>query len=211
MANRLWHGAFPMDHDTLRADMMVTNFPPPGDPPILPADYLQQQHHQQQRAMIAAYVKAAGRDAIGSRRPRIPRGAAVPWASGRTWYLASRFPGRDRSRGAGQIACSTAAALAGLVGDQALPFTRVPRNLESAGSRGHPRVDPRRFVLPDRVDRAYAICYSLAGAVINHKTPERWEAAMIALFGVAAGKNADILAAWPRAPCATRRTARPAS
>jgi hypothetical protein len=43
-------------------------------------------------------------------------------------------------------------------------------------------------VLPDRTDRAYAICYSLVGAVLNHKTPERWEAAMIAL-GVAGAKN----------------------
>ena len=40
-------------------------------------------------------------------------------------------------------------------------------------------------MLPDRTDRAYAVCYSLVGAVLNNSTPERWEAAMIAL-GVAA-------------------------
>ena len=51
--------------------------------------------------------------------------------------------------------------------------------------------DPRSLVLPDRTDRAYAVCYSLVGAVLNNKTPERWEAAMIAL-GVAGAKNADI-------------------
>ena len=44
--------------------------------------------------------------------------------------------------------------------------------------------DPRSLVLPDRTDRAYAVCYSLVGAVLNNKTPERWQAAMIAL-GVA--------------------------
>jgi hypothetical protein len=30
-------------------------------------------------------------------------------------------------------------------------------------------------VLPDRVDRAYAICYSVSGAVLNRNTPERWK------------------------------------
>ena len=41
MANRLWHGEFPMDHETW-CDMMVSDFPAPSDLPILPADYLQQ-------------------------------------------------------------------------------------------------------------------------------------------------------------------------
>ena len=61
MANRLWHGEFPMDHDTW-CDMMVSDFPAPSDLPVLPADYLPKHHHAQ-RATIAAYVKAAGRDA----------------------------------------------------------------------------------------------------------------------------------------------------
>src|ERR1043166_3152568 len=61
MANRLWHGEFPMDHDTW-SDMMLNDFPAPSDLPILPPDYLCRHHHRQ-RAMIAAYVKAAGRDA----------------------------------------------------------------------------------------------------------------------------------------------------
>jgi hypothetical protein len=63
--------------------------------------------------------------------------------------------------------------------------------------------NPRSFVLPDRVDRAYAACYSLVGAVTNNKTPERWEAAMIAL-GVACTKNADIPTAAARTLCDKR-------
>src|SRR4029079_16749324 len=63
--------------------------------------------------------------------------------------------------------------------------------------------DPRRFVLPDRVDRAYAVCYALAGAVINNNTPLRWEAAMIAL-GVACRKNADIPTTAARTLCDQR-------
>ncbi|PWT84353.1 MAG: hypothetical protein C5B57_04960, partial [Blastocatellia bacterium] len=54
--------------------------------------------------------------------------------------------------------------------------------------------------LPDRVDRAYAACYSLVGAVVNNKTHQRWEAAMIAL-GVACRKNADIPTAAARTLC----------
>src|SRR5919107_2244819 len=72
MANRLWHGEFPMDHDTW-CEMMVSDFPPPADLPIVPPDYLAVHHHRQ-RTMIAAYVKAAGRGGGG--------GAAAPPAPG---------------------------------------------------------------------------------------------------------------------------------
>ena len=93
-------------------------------------------------------------------------------------------------------------ALAGLVGDQALPFLEYRETLNLPDPEDILK-DPRRFVLPDRVDRAYAICYSLAGAVINHNTPARWEAAMIAL-GVASRRNADIPAAAARTLCDRR-------
>ena len=62
------------------------------------------------------------------------------------------------------------------------------------------RVNPH-FELPDRVDRAYAACYALVGAVLNNKTPQRWQAAMIAL-GSACRKNADIPTAAARTLCA---------
>ncbi len=58
MANRLWHGEFPMDHETW-CDMMVSDFPAPSDLPVLPADYLHKHHHAQ-RATIAAYVQSRG-------------------------------------------------------------------------------------------------------------------------------------------------------
>jgi hypothetical protein len=88
------------------------------------------------------------------------------------------------------------------VGDQALPFLEYRETLNLPDPEDILK-DPRRFVLPDRVDRAYAICYALAGAVINHNTPQRWEAAMIAL-GVASRKNADIPAAAARTLCDKR-------
>jgi hypothetical protein len=78
MANRLWHGEFPMDHETW-CDMMVSDFPGPSDLPVLPADYLRAHHHAE-RALIAAYVRAAVRR--GCRHPTILRGAAVPGRRG---------------------------------------------------------------------------------------------------------------------------------
>ena len=36
MANRLWHGEFPMDHETW-CDLMVSDFPATGSMPVLPA------------------------------------------------------------------------------------------------------------------------------------------------------------------------------
>ena len=88
------------------------------------------------------------------------------------------------------------------MGDLALPFLEYREALNLPDPEDILK-DPRRFTLPDRVDRAYAICYSLAGAVINHNTPERWEAAMIAL-GVASRKNTDIPAAAARTLCDRR-------
>jgi hypothetical protein len=94
------------------------------------------------------------------------------------------------------------AALAGLVGDQALPFLEYRETLNLPDPEDILR-SPHTLVLPDRTDRAYAVCYSLGGAVLNNRTPERWQAAMIAL-GVASRKNADIPTAAARTLCDRR-------
>src|SRR5712691_2906511 len=161
MANRLWHGEFPMDHETW-CDMMVSDFPAPPDDP----------------------ARRSG-----------------PWPSGRTWYLSSRLLAAIEAVSPGNRLLQ-GPALAGLVGDQALPFLEYREALNLPDPEDIIK-DPRSFVLPDRVDRAYAVCYALAGAVINNKTPQRWEAAMVAL-GVACRKNADIPAAAARTLCDKR-------
>src|SRR4029077_6626625 len=115
-----------------------------------------------------------------------------------TWYLASRLLAAIEAVSPGNRLLQ-GPALAGLVGDQALPFLEYREKLNLPDPEDILR-DPRSFVLPERVDRAYAVCYALTGAVINHNTPERWEAAMIAL-GVAGRKNADIPAAAARTLC----------
>src|SRR5207244_9833573 len=92
----------------------------------LPADYLHRHHHRQ-RSAIAAFVRAAGRDAWMA-PPDDPARRSGPWPSGRTWYLASRLlaaieavsPGNRLLRGA---------ALAGLVGNQALPLLEYSERL----------------------------------------------------------------------------------
>src|SRR5262249_33463735 len=195
---RLWHGEFPMDHDTW-CEMMMSDFPAPSDLPILPADYLAR-HHYQQRAMIAAYVKAAGHSAWMA-PPDDPARRSGPWASARTWDLASRLLAAIETVSPDNPPLLRPAP-PGLVRGHALPVLEDRRALHLPDPEDILR-DPRRFSLPDRVDRAYAICYSLAGAVINHNTPERWEAAMIAL-GVASRKNTDIPAAAARTLCDRR-------
>jgi hypothetical protein len=198
MANRLWHGQFPMDHETW-CDLMVSDFPAPSGLPVLPADYLRTHHHRQ-RALIAAYVKAAGRDSWLA-PPDDPARRSGPWPSGRTWYLASRFLAAIEAVSPGHRVLQ-GAALAGLVGDQALPFLEYRETLNLPDPEDILK-DPRSLVLPDRTDRAHAVCYSLVGAVLNNKTPERWQAAMIAL-GVACRKNADIPTAAARSLCDKR-------
>src|SRR5438093_12301138 len=78
------------------------------------------------------------------------------------------------------------------------------------GSRDVVRFDAERFsaagqqpVLPADYLGRYAVCYALAGAVINNNTPPRWEAAMIEL-GVACRKNADIPTSAARTLCDQR-------
>jgi hypothetical protein len=198
MANRMWHGQFPMDHETW-SEMMMNDFPPPSDVPVVPADYLQRHHHRL-RALIAAYVKSAGRDAWLA-PPDDPVRRSGPWASGRTWYLASRLLAAIEAVSPGNRLLWSA-ALAGLVGDQALPFLEYSENLNLPDPEEVLK-NPRGLVLPERTDRAYAVCYSLVGAVLNHNTLERWQAAMIAL-GVAASKNADIPTAAARTLCDKR-------
>ena len=58
MANRLWHGDFPMDHETW-CDMMVSDFPAPSDLPVLPPDYLHTHHHRQRAAIAISTLPAA--------------------------------------------------------------------------------------------------------------------------------------------------------
>jgi hypothetical protein len=198
MANRLWHGEFPMDHDTW-CDMMVSDFPAPTDLPVLPDDYLRTHHHRQ-RSLIAAYVKAAGRDAWLA-PPDDPARRSGAWPSGRTWYLASRLLAAVEAVSPGNRLLQSA-ALAGLVGDQALPFLEYRETLNLPDPEDILK-NPRNLVLPDRIDRAYAVCSSLVGAVLNNKTPERWQAAMMAL-GVACRNNADIPTAAARTLCDKR-------
>jgi hypothetical protein len=187
-----------MDHETW-CEMMVSDFPAPSDLPVLPPDYLRNHHHQQ-RALIAAYVKSAGRDSWLAPPDDLMRRSG-PWASGRTWYLASRFLAAIEAVSPGNRLLQ-GAALAGLVGDQALPFLEYRETLNLPDPEDILK-NPRSLVLPDRTDRAYAICYSLVGAVLNNKTQPRWEAAMIAL-GVAANRNADIPTAAARTLCDKR-------
>ncbi len=147
MANRLWHGEFPMDHETW-CEMMVSDFPAPSNLPVLPADYLRTHHHRQ-RALIAAYVKAAGRDAWLA-PPDDPARRSGPWPSGRTWYLASRLLAAIEAVSPGNRAAPECGACRPRRrSGAALP--RVPRNVEPAGSRGHPEGPAQpRAAGPDR-------------------------------------------------------------
>jgi hypothetical protein len=145
-------------------------------------------------------VKAAGRDAWLA-PPDDPARRSGPWPSGRTWYLASRMLAAIEAVSPGNRLLQSA-ALAGLIGDQALPFLEYRETLNLPDPEDILK-DPRSLVMPDRTDRAYAVCYSLVGAVLNNRTPERWQAAMIAL-GVASRKNADIPTAAARTLCDKR-------
>jgi hypothetical protein len=134
MANRLWHGEFPMDHETW-CEMMVSDFPAPSDLPVLPADYLRTHHHRQ-RAMIAGYVRAAGRDAWLA-PPDDSARRSGPWPSGRTWYMASRFLAAiDAVSPDNRVLQNAGACRPRRRSGASIP--RVSRDVEPAGSGGDP-------------------------------------------------------------------------
>ena len=188
-----------MDHETW-CEMMVSDFPAPSDLPGAPRRLPPRASSSTAIALIASYVKAAGRDAWMA-PPDDPARRSGAWPSGRTWYLASRLLAAIEAVSPGNRLLQNA-ALAGLVGDQALPFLECRETLNLPDPEDILK-DPRSLVLPDRTDRAYAVCSSLVGAVLNNKTPERWQAALIAL-GVACRKNADIPTAAARTLCNKR-------
>ena len=185
MANRLWHGAFPMDHETW-CDMMVSDFPAPSDLPVLPPTTC--------TPTITGSVPRSPRTSEppvatrGWRRRTIPLDAAV---RGHRVARGTWRPGSSRRSKPSLRAIARSRA-------QRWPVSWAIRRCRSSRSRESVNLpdpedilkNPRAFVLPDRVDRAYAVCYSLAGAVLNNNTPQRWEAAMIAL-GVACKTNAE--------------------
>ena len=135
MANRLWHGEFPMDHETW-CDMMVSDFPAPSDLPVLPADYLRTHHHRQ-RATHRGVREGGGARCLAGAARMTRRGAAAPWPSGRTWYLASRLLAAIEAVSPdNRVLQSCGACGARRRSGAALP--RVPRDVEPARSRGHP-------------------------------------------------------------------------
>ena len=107
--------------------------------------------------MIAAYVRAAGRDAWLA-PPTDPARRSGPGRRAGPGDLASRFLAAIDAVSPGNRVLQ-GAALAGL-GDQALPFLEYRETLNLPDPEDILK-DPRRFVLPDRVDRAYAVCYAL--------------------------------------------------
>ena len=87
MANRLWHGEIPMDHDTW-CEMMVSDFPArrsPGAAGGLSAHAPSPAARRDRRVR-----ESGGRDAWMA-PPGDPARRSGPWPSGRTWYLASRL------------------------------------------------------------------------------------------------------------------------
>jgi hypothetical protein len=178
-----WHGEFPMDHETW-CDMMLNGFPAPTilrRAGRLPA---------QASSFSARDDRGAGRPlgVTWMAPPDDPARRNGPWPSNTHIALASAARGH-RSRVPGNV--PPRPALAGLVGDQALPF------LENRETLNLP--DPED-ILKDPAGSCCPIVwiartwrYSLAGAVLNRNTPGDGNSDDCP--GVASRKNADIPAA----------------
>jgi hypothetical protein len=179
------------DHETW-CDMMLNDFPAPRI--CRPADYLHA--HHQQRAMIAAYVKAAGRDAWMA-PPDDPARRSGPWPSGRTWYLASRLLAAIEAASPGNR----------LPGDRHSPASWATRHCRSSA--------PETLNLPIRDilgsapvraarSRRSRLCDLLFARRRRHQSQHPDDGSGDDCPGAASRKNADIPAAAARTLCDKR-------
>jgi hypothetical protein len=199
MANRMWHGEMPFDHN-IWCDMMMMNFPTPEIAVIDPE--WEQKYHPKMRRTIAAYIKSKGRGSLLA-PPEDSDKRSGPWPSNRSWYLVSRFLAAIEAYAPGDRQMRSA-AITGLVGNgEALSFLQYEEQLDLPDPEEVLK-DPKNWDVPKRADRLYAACHGVAGAVMSSRGTKdfdkRWMNMMVA-FGVAAKLSADVPASVARMMC----------
>jgi hypothetical protein len=128
--------------------------------------------------------------------PKTDAEAGKPWPSPRSWHMAARLMAATKAANAGKD-CEIA-LVAGCVGEGVgIEFLNW-RNALDLPDPEYCLKNPDRFKLPERGDRAFTVLASIAGAVANKMTKERYLAAWQIFNHAAQVGQKDVAAASVR-------------
>lgn len=202
LANRFWHGQWTLDA-TVWVDGMLSGWPPPSVPRLrdnwetgLPTS----------AALVAGFIRH--RPTLLLNVPDSASDASRAWPSPRSWDLAARLLTAAASVGYDAESDVAMTAVAGCVGPgAATEFLAWVKEMDLPDPEEILR-HPDKFKLPSRSDRQFAVLASVAAAVVQNTTVERWKAGwkVIARAGttgpkdVAAAASASLLRLGRRRP-----------
>lgn len=144
-----------------------------------------------QRALVASYIRS--RPNVLYQYPQTDSEAGKAWPSPRSWDTAGKLLAAVEATGASRDVKMT--TLAGAVGyGPASEFVVWTDDLDLPDPEDL-LSDPKKFKMPDRADKQFAVLSAVVSAVLNNLTNERWVAAWDILSKAAeATKGPDIAA-----------------
>jgi len=141
-------------------------------------------------SLVASYIKA--RPQALHNLPDEETNAGKAWPSPRTWEMVARVMAAcESSRASGDVEVTM---VSGAIGEAAAnEFLVWKRDLDLPDPEELLK-DPKKFKLPDRSDKTFAVLSSVTVAVLNDTTADRWLAGWEVLSQAAKQGNPDIAA-----------------
>lgn len=191
LANRFCHINWSVDQQGW-IDGMLQGFPAPTFPRLSPN---WQALFTETRAQVAGFIRSKPQLLLVV--PQNDAAAGKPWPSPRSWDMAARLMAANKAASAGPD--SETMLVAGCVGEGVgIEFL----NWRNALDLPDPETllkNPEKFEMPERGDRSFTILASVAAAVAQNVTKQRYLAAWT-IFRIAAKKGQkDVAAASVRA------------
>ena len=189
LANRFWHSQWSLDATTW-VDGILSGFPAPEVPRLkdgwddaIPAS----------NALVGGFIRH--RPTLLLSVPESGAEASKPWPSPRSWTMAARLMTAATVAGYATESDVTMMAVAGCVGPG--PATELLAWLKELDLPDPEAVlkNPDKFKLPTRSDRQFAVLASVAAAVVQNTTPERWLAGWKVMARAATEGPKDVAAA----------------
>lgn len=189
LANRFLHRDWTLSA-TDWVDGLLSGFEPPSVPRLKDG---WDAGEPMTRAMIGGFIRH--RPTLMLQVPESGADAGKAWPSPRTWTMAARMIAAARAAGYGDESDVTMAAVAGLVGPG--PATEVLAWVKDLDLPDPEELlkHPERFKLPSRSDRQFAALASVAAAVMQNTTEDRYLAGWKIMAKAATDGPRDVAAA----------------
>ena len=191
MANRFVHLTWSHDHSEW-CDGIVGGFQTPDIKSAKPG---WKKNLHLSRALISSFIHA--RPSLLYQLPDNESEAGGPWASPRTWDMASKLHAAWETTGYSDDVLSI--LMAGTVGQtSAMEFLAYRDNLDLPNPEDLIK-KPASLKLPERGDRVYAVLSSVTAAVLSNNTVDRWNAGWKVLGEAVTQGSADVAASAAKA------------